>query len=76
MHEIQLEKVGEWNLFEFSESLQLQMECFSEQKKADQMAPDEIIELETIGKLDWIFTQYQCDACCSKCRLVMKLSKL
>lgn len=56
IHEIQLQKVGDWNLFKFSESLQLQMENLLEKRKADQLSPDEIIELDTIGELDRIFT--------------------
>ena len=40
IHEIQLEKVGNWNLFKFSESLQLRMESLLEKKKADQITPD------------------------------------
>jgi hypothetical protein len=56
IHEIRLEKVGSWNLFKFSESLQLQMENLLEKKKADQITPDEMIELDAIGELDRIFT--------------------
>lgn len=56
IHEIRLEKVGHWNLFQFSESLQLRMENFLEKKKADQLTPDEIAELDAIGELDRIFT--------------------
>ena len=56
IHEIRLEKVGGWNLFKFSESLQLQMENLLEKKKADQITPDEMIELDAIGELDRIFT--------------------
>jgi hypothetical protein len=56
IHEIQLEKVGNWNLFKFSESLQLRMESFLEKKKADQLTADEIAELEAIAELDRIFT--------------------
>lgn len=56
MHEIQLEKVGDWNLFKFSESLQLRMESLLEKRKADQLTPDEIAELDAIGELDRIFT--------------------
>jgi hypothetical protein len=56
IHEIRLEKVGNWNLFKFSESLQLRMESFLEKKKADQLTPDEIAELDAIGELDRIFT--------------------
>jgi hypothetical protein len=56
IHEIRLEKVGDWNLFKFSESLQLRMEICLEKKKADQLTLDEIAELEAIGELDRIFT--------------------
>jgi hypothetical protein len=56
IHEIQLEKVGNWNLFKFSKSLQLRMESFLEKKKADQLTSDEISELDAIGELDRIFT--------------------
>ncbi|MEB3188979.1 MAG: hypothetical protein VKL42_01380 [Snowella sp.] len=57
INEIQLEKVGNWNLFKFSESLQLRMESLLDKKKADQITPDEISELEAIGELDRIFTR-------------------
>jgi len=56
IHEIQLEKVGDWNLFKFSESLQLRMESLLEKKKADQLTTDEISELDAIGELDRILT--------------------
>lgn len=56
IHEIQLEKVGDWNLFKFSEPLQLRMESLLEKKKADQIELEEITELEAIGELDRIFT--------------------
>lgn len=56
IHEIQPEKVGDWNLFKFSESLQLRMENLLEKKKADPITPDEIAELDAIGELDRIFT--------------------
>ncbi|MGF1574535.1 MAG: hypothetical protein ACFCU9_01115 [Cyanophyceae cyanobacterium] len=56
IHEIKLEKVDNWNLFKFSEPLQLRMECLLEKKKADQITSDEISELDAIGELDRIFT--------------------
>ncbi|NJL39113.1 MAG: hypothetical protein HC899_21955 [Leptolyngbyaceae cyanobacterium SM1_4_3] len=56
IHEIQLEKVDNLNLFKFSESLQLRMESLLEKKKADQINSDEITELDAIGELDRIFT--------------------
>lgn len=56
MHEIQLERVDNWHLFKFGESLQLRMESLLEKKKADQITPDEVAELDAIGELDRIFT--------------------
>jgi hypothetical protein len=56
IHEIQIEKVGDWSLFKFSESLQLRMENLLEKKKTDRLTADEIDELEAIGELDRIFT--------------------
>jgi hypothetical protein len=56
IHEIQIEKVGDWTLFKFSESLQLRMESLLEKKKADQLTLDEVTELDAIGELDRIFT--------------------
>lgn len=56
IHEVRLEKVGNWNLFKFSEALQLRMESLLERKKADQITPDEISELDAISELDRIFT--------------------
>jgi hypothetical protein len=57
INEIQLFQVGNWNLFKFNESLQLRMESLLEKKKADQITPDEISELDAIGELDRIFTR-------------------
>jgi hypothetical protein len=56
IHEICLEKVGNWNLFKFSESLQSRMEELLEKKKADRLTPEEVGELDVIGELDRIFT--------------------
>ncbi len=56
VHEIQIEKIGEWNLFKFSDALQLRMEELLEKKKADQLALEEIGELDAIAELDRIFT--------------------
>jgi hypothetical protein len=56
LHEIRIEKVGDWNLFKFSESLQLRMESLLEKKKTDQLSPEEVGELDAIGELDRIFT--------------------
>jgi hypothetical protein len=56
IHEISIEKVGNLNLFKFSDSLQQRMELLLNKKKADALTPDEITELNTIGELDRIFT--------------------
>lgn len=56
LHEIRMEKVGDWNLFKFSETLQLRMESLLEKKKTDQLSPEEVGELDAIGELDRIFT--------------------
>jgi hypothetical protein len=56
IHEIQIEKVSNWNLFKFSEPLQLRMETLLEKKKSDLITTDEITELDAIGELDRIFT--------------------
>ncbi|NJK73728.1 MAG: hypothetical protein HC942_05725 [Microcoleus sp. SU_5_6] len=56
IHEIQIEKVGNWTLFKFNESLQIRMESLLEKKKADRLTPDEVTELDAIGELDRIFT--------------------
>ena len=56
IHEICLEKVGDWNLFKFSESLQKRMEELLEKKKADLLTSEEVAELDIIGELDRIFT--------------------
>jgi hypothetical protein len=50
--EIQIEKVGNWNLFKFSESLQLQMEHLLDKKKADLLSPEDVAMLDSIGELD------------------------
>jgi hypothetical protein len=56
IHEIQMEKVGTWHLFKFSELLQLRMESLLEKKKADLLSPEDVAELDSIGELDRIFT--------------------
>jgi hypothetical protein len=56
VHEICIEQVGKWKLFKFSESLQHRMEVLLEKKKADQLVPEEVMELDAIGELDRIFT--------------------
>jgi hypothetical protein len=56
LHEMRVEQIGHLSLFKFSEQLQIRMEQLLDKKKADQLALEEIAELETIGELDRIFT--------------------
>ncbi|MGC1310415.1 MAG: hypothetical protein WA885_24560 [Phormidesmis sp.] len=56
IHEIRLDQVGNWQLFKFSETLQLRMENLLERKKSDQLTLEEVAELEAISELDRIFT--------------------
>ena len=56
IHEIRLGKVGNWNLFKFSDGLQGRMECLLEKKKDNQLTEEEEREWEAIGELDRIFT--------------------
>jgi hypothetical protein len=56
INEIQMVKVGTWNLFKFSESLQLRMENLLDKKKEDLLSPEDVAELDSIGELDRIFT--------------------
>ncbi len=56
IHEIRVEKFGNFSLFKFSEHLQNRMELLLEKKKVEQLSLEEIPELETIGELDRIFT--------------------
>jgi hypothetical protein len=56
LHSIRLEPFGTGTLFKFSEDLQTRMETLLDRKKADQLTPEETLELESIGELDRIFT--------------------
>jgi hypothetical protein len=56
INEIQMTKVGTWNLFKFSESLQLRMETLLDKKKDDLLSPEDVAELDAIGELDRILT--------------------
>jgi hypothetical protein len=56
IHDIRSEKVGDWLLFKFSDSLQLRMEGLLEKNKLEKLTLEENSELEAIGELDRIFT--------------------
>ena len=53
---IKLEQVNQRSLFKFTDELQLRMEELLESKKADNLTPSELAELEAIGELERIFT--------------------
>ncbi|BAS58963.1 hypothetical protein NIES2135_15190 [Leptolyngbya boryana NIES-2135] len=84
LHQIQIEKVGEWNLLKFSDSLQLRMEELLEKKKADQLALEEIGELDAlpsahvkrVRRTRSNFHSYQCDGGGSECQSVMMFGRL
>ena len=56
LHEIRIERVNQWNLFKFSDSLQDRMEDLLERRKDDALSLTEVGELDSIGELDRIFT--------------------
>ena len=53
---LRLQQVNNLTLFKFTEQLGERMQELLDKKKADTLTPDEIIELETIGELDNIFS--------------------
>ncbi|MEP0915861.1 hypothetical protein NC981_03455 [Leptolyngbya sp. DQ-M1] len=67
LHEIQIEKIGEWNLFKFSDALQLRMEELLEKKKADQLAVEEIGELDALCRTRSNFHPHQYDDGSAEC---------
>ena len=54
--QIKLEQVDQHSLFKFTDELQKRMEQLLDNKKADNITPSELAELEAIGELDQIFT--------------------
>ena len=53
---MRIERVNQWNLFKFSDSLQDRMEDLLERRKDDALSLTEVAELDSIGELDRIFT--------------------
>ena len=51
-----IQKVNNLTLFKFTEQLGDRMQELLDKKKTDTLEPDELIELETIGELDNIFS--------------------
>ncbi|MGF1524131.1 MAG: hypothetical protein ACFBSF_17570 [Leptolyngbyaceae cyanobacterium] len=53
---LQIQRVNNLTLFKFTDKLGERMQELLDKKKADALTPDEIVELETIGELDNIFS--------------------
>ena len=53
---LRIQQVNNLSLFKFTDELGERMQKLLDKKKADTITPDEIIELETIGELDNIFS--------------------
>ncbi|MEM6452779.1 MAG: hypothetical protein AAF703_20985 [Cyanobacteria bacterium P01_D01_bin.105] len=51
-----IQKANDLTLIKFTEQLGDRMQELLDKKKADTLAPEEFIELETIGELDNIFS--------------------
>lgn len=51
-----IQKVNNLTLFKFTEQLGDRMQELLDKKKTDTLEPDELLELETIGELDNIFS--------------------
>jgi hypothetical protein len=51
-----VEQVNNLTLFKFTEELGDRLQLLIDKKKADSLTPDEMIELESIGELDEIFS--------------------
>ena len=53
---IRVQKLDDLTLFKFTEPLGDRLQELLDKKKADTIEPDELLELETIGELDNIFS--------------------
>jgi hypothetical protein len=53
---LKVEQVNNLTLFKFTEELGDRLQILIDKKKADSLTPDEMIELESIGELDEIFS--------------------
>ncbi|NEP60544.1 MAG: hypothetical protein F6K31_26680 [Symploca sp. SIO2G7] len=53
---LRIQQINNLSLFKFTDELGNRMQELLDKKKADTLTPDEIIELETIGELDNIFS--------------------
>ena len=53
---LQVQQINNLTLFKFTDELGERMQTLLDKKKADDLSPDEAIELEAIGELDEIFS--------------------
>lgn len=53
---LRIQPLGNLMLFKFTESLGHRMQELLDRKKEDLLTPEEVLELETIGELDNIFS--------------------
>jgi hypothetical protein len=53
---LKVEQANNLTLFKFTEELGDRLQILIDKKKADSLTPDEMIELESIGELDEIFS--------------------
>lgn len=56
IEKIKLETFESQTIFKFTDDFQERMETLLEKKQADELTPEEMTELESIGELDRIFT--------------------
>ncbi|MBC7880227.1 MAG: hypothetical protein H7Y37_02755 [Anaerolineae bacterium] len=53
---LRVEQVNNLTLFKFTDELSERLQILLDKKKADSLTAEEILELETIGELDEIFS--------------------
>lgn len=53
---LQIQQINNLTLFKFTNELGERMQTLLDKKKADDLSPDEALELEAIGELDEIFS--------------------
>ena len=53
---LQVQQINNLTLFKFADELGERMQTLLDKKKADDLSPEEALELEAIGELDEIFS--------------------
>lgn len=53
---LQVQQINNLTLFKFTDELGERMQTLLDKKKADDLSPEEALELEAIGELDEIFS--------------------